>query len=979
MEEDLTKKREEKIKTLWQEAKEREAQRLAESYNYQYVNLKATPIETGALSLVDEEEAKKAQLAVFQKIGNLLKVAICDPASEEAIKIIEKLKQKNYKVALYVATPESIILAHKLYDSIKKRPEEFSKIIDVSSISPIDFRNLHSELLKIRADEVSLLVASIFKSAVTVDTSDVHIEPQEESTLIRFRIDGVLYDVSEIDKDKYQKIKQRLKIISGMKLNIENSPQNGRFNIQEGNLMIDVRASSLPGPNGEFLVFRLLNPKKAGYGLRDLGLSKKGEETFRRYLTSPNGMILVTGPTGSGKTTTLYTMIKEKVSPGVKIITIEDPIEYHINGVNQTQVDRNYDFATGLKSILRQDPDVIMVGEMRDKDTVTTALQAALTGHLVFSTLHTNEASGTISRLIELGAEREIIPDALKLIIAQRLVRRLCPHCKEKYPVDQEQKQKLIEAFSILSPKSGVEIPKDIPYLYRAKGCEKCHFLGYKDQIGIFEYFTMTERIIAAIQKGEDQNKIRTIAIDEGMVPLFHDGLLKVISGITSLEEVVRVAGDIDYLQEMYQDLFSQVLTRGIKVSPEEEKTVQEILNKKINLSNVIEDKNNERKLALILLTAYQSRATDVHFEPQEKNSVVRQRIDGILYPLVSFDLTDHPKIIATIKNISGLKTEETQKVQEGRTRLILPDKSIDIRVSIIPGGYGESASLRLLREELNIVDLENLGFLEEAKEKVESIVENKKTGLILSTGPTSSGKTTTLFAILKKLAKPGVKIITIEDPIEYRLPSVIQTQINEEKGYTFAVALRSLLRQNPNIFLVGEIRDKETAELVWQSSLTGHLVLSTIHANDALSVAERIRSLGIPAEEIFSAINLIIGQRLVRKLCPKCKREAKIKIPSDLEKNISQALKKYPKTAQQIKKPYTFYQATGCSYCQYRGYYGLTGIFEILIPEMHNIKKIEDLQKVDFPKLIDDAIIKALLGITSLEEIERVLSFKEI
>jgi len=302
------------------------------------------------------------------------------------------------------------------------------------------------------------------------------LEPQDQGALIRFRVDGVLYEVAEIDTKKYQTISSRLKLISGLKLNITNSPQNGRFSIKNEDTIFDVRASSLPSPKGEFLVFRLLNPKRMAFSLSDLGFKDRDLQLINNTLSSPNGLILVTGPTGSGKTTTLYALLKAKVSVGIKIITIEDPIEYRLPGINQTQVSKDYTFETGLKSILRQDPDVIMIGEMRDPNTVSTALQASLTGHLVFSTLHTNEASGTIDRLLELGADRNILPSALRLIIAQRLVRRLCPDCKEAYEPSPELQEKIQEAFAILSPKSKVKIPQTIPTLYRAKGCENAIF-----------------------------------------------------------------------------------------------------------------------------------------------------------------------------------------------------------------------------------------------------------------------------------------------------------------------------------------------------------------------------------------------------------------------------------------------------------------------------------------------------------------------
>lgn len=965
---DLFKKREQKIKDLWQQAKEKEAQRLAEKHNLLYIDLKKTPIEASALSLVPETEAKKANLVTFQKIGNQIKIAVLDPFNNEAIRIIEEVKKEGYKVAVFVVTQESLNWAWKSYAFVHPRRKEQSNFIEVTDAKSIDFSGLHQELLSISPEEVTLLVSLILKSAVLIDASDIHIEPQRDQTLIRFRIDGVLYDVAEVEKKKYRSISQRLKLLAGLKLNIENISQNGRFTIQNNKDFIEVRASSLPGPNGEFLVFRLLNPKRTAFGLEDLGLSQKSIEDFNHFLSAPNGMILITGPTGSGKTTTLYTLLKSKVSPGIKIITIEDPIEYRLLGVNQTQISKKYNFANGLKSILRQDPDVIMVGEMRDKETVKTAIQASLTGHLVLSTLHTNEASGTIARLIELGAEPQILPNALKLIVAQRLVRRLCPDCKEKYKPTPEIKEKLIEALSILSPKSKVKIPKDIPYLFKAKGCEKCHWLGYRSQIGIFEYFNITTKITKAIESEADQSKIRTIAIDEGMVPLFHDGLLKAIEGITSLEEIIRVAGDISYIQELYKELFSQILIRGVKISEKEEKQIEKLLKQNKSLSTLLKNKPPERQIALILATALKSRATDVHFEPEEKITQVRERIDGVLHKLVSFDINEHPKIINEIKTLSGLKTEETQKIQEGRFRLILPDKSFDLRLSIIPGGYGESASLRILGTEISLLNLDKLGFLPYQKEKIEKILQ-KKVGLILSAGPTSSGKTTTLFALLKRLAKPEVKVITVEDPIEYRLPEIIQTQVNEEKGYTFSKALRSLLRQNPNIFLIGEIRDKETAKLVWQASMTGHLVLSTIHTNDALGVLSRLQSLEIPSEEVTSAINVIIAQRLIRCLCNHCKKP--VKTPASVISLVKQSTKNFPELKSVIKKiPDKIYQAKGCAQCNFTGYKGQTGIFEILAPT----EKTKELTKVKFPKLIDNAVIKVLNGTTSWEEVKRVL-----
>ncbi|MGB9763066.1 MAG: GspE/PulE family protein [Minisyncoccia bacterium] len=962
---DILKKQQDKIKRLWQDSKERLTNELAIKKNLLYANLKLVNISPSAVEVIPEEEAKQARAVVFEKVSNNLRLGVVDPDNLETIKLIEKLKAQNYRVVIYVITEESLKHALSYYQFVKKRANEISNFIDVSSIKEIEFSNLNQELLNYPSTEVTSIIGLILKTAILIDASDIHIEPQSKTALIRFRVGGILYEVAEIDKDKYQKLLSRFKILSGIKLNITLSPQNGRFTIKNHNDFFDVRVSTLPGPEGEFIVCRILNPKRATFGLKDLGLREKDEKLLKEVMSLPNGMIILTGPTGSGKTTTLYALLKEKISPGIKIITIEDPIEYHINGVNQTQVSKDYTFETGLKSILRQDPDVIMIGEMRDKETVKIALQAALTGHLVLSTLHTNETAGAIDRLKELGADLNIIPGAVRLIVAQRLVRRLCPYCKAKYELTPEEKQQIIDAFSILSPKSGVKIPNDIPLIYKSVGCEKCHYLGYTSQIGLFEMMPITPKITEKILHNASKDEIRKTAIDEGMIPLFHDGLLKVMEGITSLEEIIRVAGDIEYVKKSYEELFSQTLLRGIKLLPQDEEKIEEYQKNRKPINELIENLPLDKQIHYLISWALKARATDIHFEPEEKQLVVRIRVDGILYLLTSFDLSEANQILNEIKSLSGLNTEETQKVQEGRFRIITKDKSLDVRVSILPSGYGESAVLRLLGSDIKAVSINNIGLLDEQKKIVLESLKDK-VGLILTTGPTSSGKTTTLFALLKELNQPGVKIITVEDPIEYRLEGVNQTQVNEEKGYTFANALRTLLRQNPNIFLIGEIRDDETAKMAWQAALTGHLVLSTIHANDTLEVLPRLKSLGIEAPDIKKALRLVIAQRLVRKLCPYCKKE--VLAPKELKEYIEHALDKYPSYKDKFKPPYKIYQPSGCEHCNFIGYLGQTAIFELSTPQ--DLEK----DKPEFPRLIDSAIIKMLEGETSFEEIKRVL-----
>jgi len=984
---ELRKKRQFKIKELWAESREQEAQRLAAKSGLNYLDFKKTIPETDALEFLTEEEAKKNGLIPFQKLGKDIRVAVLNPENSDALKIISQWRENGFKVTLYVVSTDGFNYALNQYRNIRQKLSPLSHLLDVNNIPDINFKALTSALNETDPNNITQITGLIVKSAIISNASDIHFEPQPNNTLLRFRIDGVLYDVANLNTDLYHKIRDRLKLLADLKINIQDSPQTGRFSALNKNIKWDIRASSIPGPQGEYLVFRLLNPKQIALSLEDLGLEKNDLKILLEQIQSPNGLILNTGPTGSGKTTTLYALLKRKQSPGLKIVTIEDPIEYKLEGISQTQVDEKnkYDFANGLKSIMRQDPDVILVGEIRDKETAEIAIQASLTGHLVFSTLHTNEASDTISRLVELGIDRKLLPSALKLVIAQRLVRRLCPFCKEKYQPDDKLKEEILKTFAILSPKSKIEIPRSIPYLYRAKGCEKCFYLGYQGQIGIFEEFILSEKIIDGILNGEPINKIREMAIDNGMVPLFHAGLIKAINGLTSLEEVVRVAGDISYIKQLYNELLSRTLLRGLTIDKNDKKIIEAFLNQKEKRRELISPLLNDQKLKIILGGAIKSRATDVHLEPQKEDTIIRYRIDNVLNEIATLDIKNHPSLINQIKELAGADTSISQKPQEGRFVVNDENKSQDIRVSIIPSGYGESVALRLLSGALNIINLEDLGFFKPSLKTIKETL--KPTGILLVCGPTSSGKTTTLFSILKDLNKPGIKIITVEDPIEYRLTGVLQTQIDEKNNYRFSDALKLLLRQNPNIMLIGEIRDKETAQLALQAALTGHLILSSLHTNDALSAIPRLRSFGLNNIDLANGLNGIIAQRLIRKLCPKCKRP--VNFTEEQKKLILETKKETPKPFDNLldydhKK---VYEAKGCAYCNFTGYLGQSAIFELipinenrrkLISEESNYQKIREALKGQYLSLKSSAYIRILDGTTSWQEIERVLGLED-
>ncbi len=405
-----------------------------------------------------------------------------------------------------------------------------------------DFKEKIEKSLKKRVTE---LIEIILTGTFYLDGSDIHLEPKETEAKFRIRIDGVLHDVLVFDLKTYKSLLSRIKLLSKLKLNVTSRPQDGRFSILLEGMSIEVRASSLPSEYGESIVLRILNPKWV-VSMEELGLRKDMLELFKEEIKKPNGMIICTGPTGSGKTTTLYAFLQKINRPEIKIITIEDPIEYHLKGVSQTQVDeaKGYTFANGLRAIVRQDPDVILIGEIRDSETAQIAIQAALTGHLVLSTVHTNDAAGTIARLQALGEKPENIAPAINMAIGQRLVRRVCEKCVQFKKPSPEILSKIKKELENLPPK--IKVPKidsnlKIPL---AKGCKDCSFIGYKGRIGLFEAFTVDDEMEKFILSSPSIAEMRKKAIERGMVLMKQDGFIKVLQGITTIEEVERVTGE---------------------------------------------------------------------------------------------------------------------------------------------------------------------------------------------------------------------------------------------------------------------------------------------------------------------------------------------------------------------------------------------------------------------------------------------------
>jgi type II secretory ATPase GspE/PulE/Tfp pilus assembly ATPase PilB-like protein len=390
------------------------------------------------------------------------------------------------------------------------------------------------------------LLGVILGGAITLNASDIHVEPEESKAKLRMRVDGILHDIIAFDSKTYRTLLSRVKLLSNLKLNVSDRPQDGRFTILMEDTIIEIRASTLPAERGEAIVMRTLNPKSL-IEMDALGLRKDLIEIFNKEIKRPNGMVIVTGPTGSGKTTTLYAILKKINNPKIKIITIEDPIEYHLEGLSQTQVDpkKGYTFASGLRSIMRQDPDVILVGEIRDLETAEISCQAALTGHLVFSTLHTNDAAGAIARLVDLGVRPISIAPAITMVVAQRLPRKVCKKCVKFVVPSPQEKEKLKKGLAgvkkdILPPSFSspdFKIPK-------ANGCEDCNNTGYRGRIGIYETFLVDDEMERFVLTSPSIIDMKELAIKKGMLLMHQDGLIKVLEGITTMEEIERVAGE---------------------------------------------------------------------------------------------------------------------------------------------------------------------------------------------------------------------------------------------------------------------------------------------------------------------------------------------------------------------------------------------------------------------------------------------------
>lgn len=531
------------------EEEERFVQQMAPRLGYNYIFLRGYTMNPEAISLLPEKRAREHEAVCFDIKQRVISLAAKNPNSPKLQALVQEFAIRKYTVNIFMCSTQSLEHAWKRYADVTNSTASKKGVLEIDTevistlISEInEVVDINTHLQKINtvnnSRRISETLELVFAGALALKASDIHIEPESNDVRVRYRFDGVLHDVVAIDTYIYERILSRLKLLSGMILNSKKVAQDGRFTFEAGERNIEVRSSIIPGAKSESIVMRILDPSVASFSMENLRLNKRIAAAIRTELKKPNGLIVTTGPTGSGKTTALYAFLKETHSDGVKIITIENPVEYKLEGIVQTQVGKDYSFTDGLRAILRQDPDIIMVGEVRDTDVAETAIHAAQTGHLVFTTLHTNSAAAAFPRLIDMGIDAHTFGTAVNIILGQRLVRVLCPDCKETYEAKPEERL-MVEKIASTHP-DNLTIPSPLT-LSRAVGCENCGSTGFKGRQSIFEGVIMDDAVEEAVIRDPREHVILEAAKPQQLPSMVEDGIEKVIAGITSLSELGRV------------------------------------------------------------------------------------------------------------------------------------------------------------------------------------------------------------------------------------------------------------------------------------------------------------------------------------------------------------------------------------------------------------------------------------------------------
>lgn len=535
---------------LNREQEEQHAEERAKKYGISYVNLAGYPILKDVLNLIPEEMALRHKIIPFLKTGTSVKIGAVHPDDQEMIKYLDSFNESEKLTPVLVLISETSlrhgILAYESYknEAINVQKGEKQKLKEYEDLKVTDIKSAAEAAKKAN---ITKLLDVLLLGAMNLNASDIHLEPSEAELLVRFRIDGVLQDVVVLPLQYHKQLTSRIKYLAKLRMDISSEPQDGRFSFSSPVEKLDFRVSIMPSASGESIVLRLLGQEKAILKLDSLGFRPDALASIRDAISKPHGMIITSGPTGSGKSSTLYAVLMEIKKPGVKIITLEDPVEYKIEGIEQSQVrpGQGYEFADGLRASLRQDPDILMVGEIRDQETAEIAVQAALTGHLLLSTIHANSAPSVFARLLEIGVRPFLLSGSINLIMAQRLVRKICSNCREEYTPSPEDWQTIVGTLDKIKAK----LPQDIASmitakevkLSRGKGCEKCNTTGFSGRQVIVETLVPSEEIANLIAKSASISEFEKNAIASGMVTMEQDGLMKVLNGVTTLEEVWRV------------------------------------------------------------------------------------------------------------------------------------------------------------------------------------------------------------------------------------------------------------------------------------------------------------------------------------------------------------------------------------------------------------------------------------------------------
>ncbi len=516
-------------------------------YKIPYIDLDKETLDTTALDTVPEAVAKKLHIFPFAVDSSTISLVMADPLDLQSIEFIERKSGK--KVIPFIA-PISAIEKAVFNQYGKSISSEVSAalqdVVGITEIKEQGVGDIQKEEKNLKDAPVARIVNTIMEYSAKSGASDIHIEAEENKSRVRYRIDGILQEKLTLPRKVHESLIARIKIMANLKIDEKRLPQDGRIKIKVGDEEIDLRVSTLPTAFGEKVVIRLLRDTGTTLKLKDLGLRGVSLKRLEEALLKPYGIILVTGPTGSGKTVTLATCLRRLNTSRVNIITLEDPVEIRIEGVNQVQINNaaGLSFASGLRSILRQDPNIIMVGEIRDSETASLAINAALTGHSVLSTLHTNSAAGAVPRMLDMKVEPFLLASTLNVSMAQRLVRKICIACKEEYKAPEAMAQQIKD---ILKSKEGIVSVKEIAdgdsiTLYRGKGCEVCGTTGYKGRVGVYEVMDISEAIVELMLNNKSSGEIERKAVEEGMVTLMQDGVMKTLEGLTTIEEILRVA-----------------------------------------------------------------------------------------------------------------------------------------------------------------------------------------------------------------------------------------------------------------------------------------------------------------------------------------------------------------------------------------------------------------------------------------------------